>query len=419
MFVNLNIDEYIDQIKQESIKEKNKLINKYLKIKNEILHYCSNHNIIISDPNLLTDVNHIHNMLGFNLYSPNPFKHANNLSNELVKYTKNVEMQTKISHQDFIIKIDSQIKPMVNFYKFPKINVLDIIFICCIKRSIDSNDLLLMPPNVELMNIYRRLYLPSCAFEWKILLELEDKTFKCFDVLTPRDESYSIVNKSDSGSSRKSMQLDIKQTTFDRWCKKDGIVVIGYWIAGVLLDKKLQGERLQVISANHIQNDILSLEIFIEKEFSCKLTYSTCDVNIPQDFRLKKHTVIVNSSYGKICIMEIFNSASFELIPYITRPSIPDIKIGNPFVLLRFLFIDYWIIEFIMAIDKLPKKIGMIKLNFIMDLIKDLRQDKFIKLGFGKDFIGSYIDEQIADKIRRTESPLHLPYLPYMKKRII
>ncbi len=439
MFMDLNIENYIDNLNQESENEKNKLINKYSDIKKEILGYCSKHNIIISEPNLLIDKEYITNMLTFDLYSSHPFKHANNLSNELVKYTTDVVMQTKISHQEFTIRINSQIIPIVNFYKLQKttdeskdfkqsaiVTLSDISDNRFIKTNIGSHDLLLLPPHTELMNIYRKLYSSSCATKWKNLLELEDNIFKSID----KTASTSIIKPTDSQTS-----LELKKTIFSKWCKDKDIVIIGYWAISLLnisSDKiskedrdKMHHERLQIISPNPIKNDMLSLELFVEKEMKYKLTYTTNNVDIPYDFRLKKHTIWAANSSKKFCIIEIYNSAEYELIPYCHITSVDkhqtklfsEYKIGNPFVLLRFLFIVYWTIEFIMSIGKLPEQIGNDKLNNIVKITRILRTD--LSNGFGKTFIGSYEDENIADKIRQIESPSHFPYMPAVKKRII
>lgn len=427
MFMDLDIENYIDNLSQESENERKKLIDKYSDIKKEILGYCSKYDIIISEPNLLIDKEYIKNMLTFNLYTSHPFKHANNLSNELVKYTTDVVMQTKISHQEFIIRLDSQIIPIINFYKLQKI---DSDSKGSKQSSITSSDiniggynLLLLPPHTELMYIYRKLYSSSYANKWEDLLELEDDIFKSMidkTKLTPEQVNLSI-KATDSPPS-----LKLKTIIFNKWCKDKNIVIIGYWAINLLniniLSEenrdKMHHERLQIISPNPIKNDMLSLELLLAKEMKYKLTYTTNNVDIPHDFRLKKHSIWAVNPSGKFCIMEIYNSAEYELIPYSDISYLNGhIKIGNPFVLLRFLFIVYWTIEFIMSIGKLPEQIGNDKLIDIIKLARILRID--INNGFGKTFIGSYEDENIADKIRQIESPSHFPYMPAVKKRVI
>ena len=424
MFTDLDIEKYIDNLNKESENEKKKLIDKYYNVKKEILEYCSKHNIIISEPNLLINKEYIKNMLAFNLYASHPFKHANNLSNELVKYTTNIVMQTKISHQEFIIRLDSQIIPIINFYKLSFDDSKDSGRPAIIKRyikiNIDSHDLSLLSPHTELINIYRKLYLSSYANEWENLLNLEDNIFKSSKMI---DKSKLIPINQSIKSTDYEISLKLKTVIFSKWCKDKDVVVVGYWaisLLDILSEKernKMHNERLQIISSNPIKNDMLSLELFAKKEMGCTLTYTTNDVNIPQDFRLKKYTVWAVHSSEKFCVMEIYNSAEYELIPYCYIISDIKYKIGNPFVLLRFLFILYWTIEFIMSIGKLPERIGNSKLIDIVKLARIIRTD--ISSGFGKTFIGSYEDEGIADKIRQLESPPHMSYMPAIKKRVI
>ncbi len=412
MFTTLDISLFIHNEKEKSISEKKILISQYSLYRDTILLYCETHNVIISNPYLLIDVQHIDNMLSFDLYSVNPFRHANNLSNVLLKHTKNIEMQTMISHSQFNIRVNSQIMPIVNFYKLPIAPTQTVIGreAQYISKSIGTYKIMLMPAHVELLNIYRKLYLPSYADSWEKLYSIENTLWHT--IIKPPPVNVFVKDSP-----------NIKNIIFNKWCVQDGIVIIGYWAIDLLsnIDTKLRHqlhkEKLQIISSNTIMLDILSLQTFVQNEFTettYTLTYSTSDIDIPLDFRIKKYTIWIQLDNKKIGIMEIFNSAQFELIPYLTKN---NVKIGNPFVLCRFLFIDYWIIEFVMSINKLPENIGCFKLNIIMTLIERIRTHAH--LGFGKKYTGFYIDEVIADKLRRIESTHHVTYIPFIKQRII
>lgn len=409
MFSKLDIDKYIDDIQKYSQLKKKKIHKEYLDIYKHIFKYCVSNNIILSNSNLLIDKNYIENMLEYDCYTNNPLKHANNLSNELLKYTKNIEMLTKIPFREFSIIINSQILPVVNLYALPKCTTD---FIRTIPISIYEIKIKLMPPEVELINIYRKLYLPDYASKWKTIVDLEYTIFSKYNI-------HDITKNCNVKLHISNYLTKIKSSIVNKWCKNTDNIIVGYW-ACYLLNIKisdnmnlLQAERLQLISKNSIENECLSLEKFLEKEFNTKIAYKVQDIDVPKDFRLKKYIFTMN---GHI-FLEIFNSASFELIP--TMQYKETNAIGNIFVLLRFLFIDYWILSYVISIKKIPVDIGKRKLCLINNLIINLRKSKYITTGFNKQYVGHYENEQMADKIRRIKGTYYSPYLPHIKKRIL
>ena len=77
-------------------------------------------------------------------------------------------------------------------------------------------------------------------------------------------------------------------------------------------------------------------------------------LKITNDDRILRNTIYItntNASKSEKAIIDIFNSASYELIPY-NKLSVYSgskkqsiVNIGNPYVIMRFLLIDYWTIR--------------------------------------------------------------------------
>lgn len=414
MFVDLNANKYLDTIKELIDAETHTLISQYEKVHKIIFQYCIANNIIISDPEILVDNNVSRRRIGYYLYATNPFKHAINLSNELVKISKFVEMKTQITHKEFVICVN--LLTFVNFYEIPYVKERKekSSFIKTSTCIIYNMKLQFMPPDVELINIYRKLYTASCVSEWKSTLKLEKNIF---DLHKKRIDYFEM----------KPYRIfepikitDIKKEIFKTWCTDK--IIIGYWAyyLYVINSKDIPEykfnymERLQLISQNSIENDFLSLTTLIKNQFACQISYKKQNINIPKDFRIEKYCITVIDNDKIYTILELYNSSTFEIIPYI---QLDNYMVGNPFVLLRFFLIDYWIIKYITAIGKLPSKICYLLLDKIMKHINVLRSDSMVQYLFGKKYTGLYVDEIIADKLRRLDTVRHMIYLPHVKKR--
>jgi len=410
MFGSINLNEYDKIIKETSRNETDILVAKYKNIHMIIFQYCVDNNIIISSPDILVDSTSSRRTIDYSLYAANPFKHATNLSNKFVEISKFVEMRTQISHQEFVIQIELIV--FVKFYILPYTREKNIKFMQTYNCQLYDIDLQFMPPGVELIDIYRQLYTPLNVSNWKKILTLEGKIYTLH-----KEQNKSICNTTFIKRADDKI-INIKTAIFDKWCNDK--VLVGHWAYNVYtslekinnqLDKN---ERLQIISDNPIENDILSLELLIKNRFNCRLSYKKQNVGIPKDFRIEKHCIDVMNNGKSYTILEIYNSSSFEIIPYI---EINQRMIGNPYVLLRFFMIDYWIIQYITSLGKMPLNVCKNKLSNIIKCTSTLRSTGIIHHGFGKKYTGSYINEFIADKLRRLDTERHAPYLPYVKKR--
>jgi hypothetical protein len=65
--------------------------------------------------------------------------------------------------------------------------------------------------------------------------------------------------------------------------------------------------------------------------------------------------------------MYIYNSAQYDLIPFnLARYEKNKIQVGNPFVLLRFLLIDYWTLRIIKLLNYIDEKFYKHRTNSIL-----------------------------------------------------
>ncbi|MEY4847635.1 MAG: hypothetical protein RLZZ36_748, partial [Pseudomonadota bacterium] len=80
----------------------------------------------------------------------------------------------------------------------------------------------------------------------------------------------------------------------------------------------------------------------IGKGLGLSVAAHTATMNLPGDVRLQRLTLTVASTHHRVVIMEIYNLALYELVPYVNRG---PLRIGSPFVILRFLLMQLWLLR--------------------------------------------------------------------------
>ena len=139
----------------------------------------------------------------------------------------------------------------------------------------------------------------------------------------------------------------------------------------------------------------------IKNMFSDYVSQATRDVKVFSDFRLTRTSIKIGPESSKKEIMYIYNSAAYDLIPinriYSTkRKKKTFIQVGNPFVLLRFLLIDIWIIRLALKAEKIDEKFADIRLQTLLDHAIQLRQKMSKKkLNISEDLINNSSSLQI------------------------
>jgi len=146
---------------------------------------------------------------------------------------------------------------------------------------------------------------------------------------------------------------------------------------------------VQVISSNSPEDDFKEIGKILTAELGViPISKHSRIIHIMQDFRLFRTAIKLGdekSGESKEAIY-IYNSAKYDLIPfnrflYKEKSKVDFIQIGNPFVLMRFLLIDFWIIRWIFASGGINENYSQLRLNAIKEKILLLRS----KLSESKD----------------------------------
>jgi hypothetical protein len=257
----------------------------------------------------------------------------------------------------------------------------------------------------------------------------------------------------------------LKYLVLSEFCCKfiKDYVVIGHWALHVIEASKDPNskmsssvEKLQVITSIYIKRSIEDVTNFLKKYTNSKISSRRQDLHIPKDFRTSRYTIYISVDGKDKAFMDIFDCGTFELVPYIpfslkttyagvkkdsqfnrgrgrahsrnrgnnrdrsrsrSRSGGGDefiIKVGNPYVLLRFLVIDLWIIRMIHEMGHLTNDMLKVKTKYIMFVIDKIKNPE---LGihdkvFGSSYVGIYKDYDISKKVNNLKGKMFYPYYP-------
>lgn len=226
-----------------------------------------------------------------------------------------------------------------------------------------GNTVCVMPPEIQLIEIYRSLYSPHAIDKWEDSIEQEEILFSAwtYKVEGGKDQSYRSISN-----------LLLR--------KLPGVIIGDYAYS----DKPM---RLQIISDSPIEDLHKTVARLLPSE---QVTYTKYSLNIPVDFQLTKHSIYVNDE----AICDVFNSTEYEMIPFTVRD---NVKYAGWAVVMRFIMIDIWVLRLMDSLlsGKLSGRINQLKAA-----AAQLRKQRpeFDKLFQMDNYEGRFIDEKIAKK---------------------
>lgn len=363
----------------------------------------------------------------YEIYCENPFYHAKQLAMKFLAVGKWCKLTTKITNQEFEIEYDA--RKMVSIYTLELANKQNAnISLTDLLSPITIGNINYMPPELEIIDIYKRLYLPNHAEEWTTLIQHETTLLS---LIKTRNIEYGSNYEGEIIRRKKSNIEDIKMSILNIL---PNVVVLGHWAVNCInvFETKNTPEshvdKLQVISqeTEKVVNYVID---FLKKE-NIQATYREQYVHLPKDFRIRRYTLYILKKNKEFPFMDIFNSAEFELIPFIDfkpqqdtlstsqssqsiQPFENNIKIANPYVLLRFAVIDLWNLKFIEKLGKIDKSAFEMKIASLFELIYKIKKSNWMKQAFGTKYIGINVNYLIAKK-QETLKHMHFPYYPAM-----
>jgi hypothetical protein len=382
MFSSLPIT-YIDDLIEKATQRAGPHLCLYNSIYKHICKFIKQHHLLVSRDQSSFSYTYI-------IYGSHIFQYANMLSNELVSFTPYVRLNTILKNKEFVIEVDGI--RMVIFHN------IDQSFVKIMSNTSEENKTKLSP-DIELIDIYHKLYSPQKYNDWEDLYRYEKRVWAEFNKI----RSMIIATPAAKGGG----PIDLPGLALE-WVKgQDDCVLIGDRAAGLLNKRNSHfTNAIQFISAD-TETTIEQLKKYMTASAGVELVVKKHGINLPGDFRVSKY--IISSKNGGKYVANIYNSAEFELVPYIMKAGF---KIGIYPVLLRFLFMDIWFLRtlrFFNIINQNSYVSGFKQIlgnvdNVHSSFMKKIKNDEY----GSTQFIGTYIDE-IVDK-KNIVTPF--PYWP-------
>lgn len=382
------------------------------------------------------------------LYTDNALTKSREIADILYKTpnhhidSKTVVMDTVLKYKEFTIKVNNRLLFTVyGLDKYRGISLVDLVGPVPIKSYFSGTEIKCMSSEIQLIEIYRSLYLPARRETWDFcfraeagLMEGIKGSHECMNIDDEEvdggcDAENCIVGGADNITKLNNIILT-------SMCAESDYVVIGdYALLGLdkarttaPIDISNVNGRLQILADSHIDEVINEISAALDTHLSKsnnlnRLSYVKYPLNIPTDFQLTKYTVYYNDNP----LMDVFNSTTYEMIPYkVSYGPLKNVKLGNVFVVLRFKMIDLWILKLIMNLGSDPAAHMAAKIDAVWRQIRQLRgvmesvkPEEYVGGLFQlKDYVGRYINEIVAKrKIARSTGERFKSYIPAAGKK--
>jgi hypothetical protein len=129
----------------------------------------------------------------------------------------------------------------------------------------------------------------------------------------------------------------LRQRLVDEFIPGPGRVQIGQAAVTGERDAARCG-RLQIVSAEDLDREAAAV-VALGAGTGYTLASHVEDPKLPGNSRLRRLSVYVQGAQGRTPLIDIYNCAQFELVPFVQHARC---RVGTAFVLMRFLLIDLW-----------------------------------------------------------------------------
>lgn len=380
----------MDDVILEAKKSKHVIGDNLSDIYHVIENYVKVNNLILS--NVETLLGNIPSQFRqYTLYGDDIFNHANDLSNKLAEVSIYTIMYTNIKNNDFSITVKGS--PVVRLFNIPRRLVTVI-------NPIKINDMLIYPPEFELMEIYHKLYSPVYQEDWDNLQEISVKIMR------------QLINRKKilgGRSKKKRKKRPFNNQILLKWLKRrKDYVLVGVNAINILKESNKYHQKLQIITDTPIEQFIQDLDDLIFQQLGFKTSHKTHEMRIPLEPRLRKTVVSITvPGRGTIHIIDIFNSARYELIPYTVYS---NLQIGYPNVLRMFMMLELWFIRILFVLKHINDTTLRDNVHGIFDNLLDI--DNIVVSKYCREmYLGTIVDLTRYLKRQSLQSTF-FPYIP-------
>jgi hypothetical protein len=414
-------DQFFKDVKRDAIAEIKRDRDFYEPVYNTVIEYVKKHSLIVSDIyDIIGKSDHWKKIYAksYKIYSSEPLKHANAIVNQIHKdvstlhqykdLMRYLRLRTVMENQEFIIDFD--FRPIATIYKLQKHKNKephDII------KPTQLSGVYYLPAEIEIIDVYHTWYDPSRADDHEEAREQEAELFK---LVAERKEKGFLGAKSCKDLKKELLEQMKLAIVSDFIYDNEDVILIGAWAYDYYkLGKKqlcANKEKIQVLYAGDPADLVRELQKFVSDITKFKITIKEQELHIPKDFRTTRYTCYINVAGDKAPVekpfMDIFNCLNFELVPCVVHDKI---NIATRPVLLRFMFIDLWILKVVKVLGYLTAEVLDKKIEYLFAIIQRIKSDDFW-LGDVVKYKGVHRPESMDKKINIKEGKRYFPYYP-------
>ncbi len=400
---------------------------RYQEIYDEIKRFCSEQCIFISDPFELLEIKDsyldvMHKKdFRYNIYSDDPYTHASALVKSIYecikhneKYERDVvllKMKTIQERKEFTIEFDTRI--IASIFKLQKQKERPLF---AYLPPTEINGSYYLPAEVEIIDIYKNLYQLESEGDFVVNLSYEQKLY---DQIAHRKEKGYLGG----GCTDKKRELIefIKLAIVTKWIKgRTDLCLVGVWAYEWMKNPKticVNKEKIQIVTDRPHTEILLGIEKFVSPMTKFQITAREQLLHIPKDFRTTRYTFYMNIETERGIVekpfLDLFNCASFEVIPFSVQS---EIQIASKYVILRFLYIDLWILKLIFNMGKISKDVLQMKIEYCWRLINEFRGE-FGDVLKTTAYFGVYRNYLIDKKNQNLKGKKYFPFIPALSKK--
>lgn len=316
-------------------------------------------------------------MYNYEIYTETGIISANNLVNLIAKnFDKFISLKTVIPNEKYVIQYDNRnIATLFNLRK----GSFDIIKPIYAKCFSSERQLYVIPGELYLLDVYRTLYTPGMASEWEATLKDEKRLFKH---LKAREK----IVKGSAEPLETAKSSDIASKLLKEYISNNtNIILVGDLAASLLLGSVEKVNIIQIFSSDSFDEIIADVEKILGK-----VSYKINKLHIMKDFRLERLSV----KYNEKEVLYVYNSAHYDIIPFnkiIDASGNKFIFTGNPFVVMRSILIESWIIREHLARKTIDEHYGKRKLDVMLNKMLAIRKN----LGSSVNYTGIQTESEI------------------------
>lgn len=333
------------------------------------------------------------------IYTTHTRKMATILANIVHKtFGKFVQMRSIIPNEEYNIMYNMRnIVKIYRIERYKKVK-LDKLF-----NVVNVDNLFYFPAEIELIDIYHKLYLPNFNEEWASMINNEYDLHK----------SLSKIQKGGACANCKvKRKLDICQIKhlMLNFLNNETYVMVGKWAHNFINGTQdISDDPIQIISENDIEQDYDNIVQYLASFTKYGISYTKKNLYIPKDNRIYKYTLYIKyPTFGKNIVdkpfLDIYNCGSYELIPYTLIDTGNKIKVGNIYVQLRFIMIDLWLLRLVKYLEGIDEAVFNKAQEYLFSAIDIMRKKMSENVKYS--YIGINYSEMVAQKIEISEKQI-------------